>query len=416
MIKRELIGGFSTFATMAYILVVNATILSDAGMDFGAVMVATILVTAFSTLLMGGLTRFPIAIAPGMGVSGYIAYSLIPLQGKTWPESLAAVFIVGFLLLALNALRIREKLLHAVPSALRMGITGGIGLFLIFVGFKHVGLITLGRHGWIELGQWSFLPLALTLGGVGLIALLERFKVRSAFILVILLSWALALAFGLTSFEGVVSLPPSLLPTFLKMDLSSFWDRSFWSILFSIFLITLLDSSAALMTLAKQADLLDEKGKILKVHRALYPDAIGTILGGMLGTGSLAIHLESAAGIRAGGKTGIVAYVVAGCFLASLFFYPILVTIPPFAPAAVLIVLGFLMFKEVFQLSWKKLDEATAVLMILLIMPLTMSIYNGFFYGFVSYCFLKLISGKIKEVPVFCSVVALVLLVHRFFI
>jgi len=415
-LRQEFIGGISTFATMAYVLVVNASILSDAGMDFGSVMVATIIITAFASMLMGLMTNFPIAIAPGMGVSGYIAYTLVPVHGKTWQEALGAVFIVGIILLLLNAFKIRQKFIHVIPMAMRQATAGGVGLFLIVVGLKHVGIIKMTSSGIVALDHILTIEALLMLMGVALILILEFFKIRSAFIITIIVSWIMGIVLGLTSFEGFVSWPPSLKPTWLQLEFKFPFSLDYFSLLFSIFLVTLLDSSAALIVLAKQANLLDEKGHIKKAQRALMPDALGTIFGSLIGTGSLAIHLESAAGIRAGGKTGLVPILVGLCFLACLFFYPIMVTIPHFAPAAVLIVLGYLMFKEVYKVSWRVLTESLPVFITLVTMPLTMSIYNGFIFGFASYSFLKLITGKIRSVHPFFWGLSIILVGHKLFL
>lgn len=413
--RRECFAGLSTFATMAYILVVNATILHGGGIDYGAALVASIIVTAFACLLMGLLTNFPIAIAPGMGASGYIVYTAINTQGYTWQECLGAVFIVGLILLILTVLRVREKLINEIPISLKLGITGGVGLFLMCVGLSHVGLIERSK-GFIALGHLWTLDAGLMLAGVAVIALLELLHVSSAYIITILLAWVVSLALGLTHFEGVVALPPSLSPTFLKLNLSGFFSWKFLKVLFSLFLVTLLDSSVALHTLGKQANLLDKEGKLTKVRRALLPDALGTMLGGLVGTGSLAIHLESTAGIKAGGKTGWVALFVAFAFLACLFFHPILVTIPQFAPASVLVVLGFIMFLEIFHLSFRQITEVVPALLTVLMMPLTMSIFNGFAVGFISYAVLKLLTKKMREVHVLVWILSALFLAYKIFL
>jgi AGZA family xanthine/uracil permease-like MFS transporter len=413
--KIETLAGLSTFVTMAYVLVINATILSEAGMDFGAVMVATILSTVFATLMMGLLTNFPMAIAPGMGVSAYFTFSIVLKQGKTWQQALGAVCIAALILLILNLFKVRQKILTEIPFTLRRAITAGIGLFLICIGLKQTGILMQGKNI-VVLGPFLLVESLLTLLGLAVIIVLERFRVRSAYILSILLNWGVALLLGFVKFEGIVALPPTLCPTFLKLDFSHLFQLDFLGILFSIFLVTLLDSSAGLITLAHLGGFVDKRGRIVKAQRALFPDAVGSMLGAVLGTGSLAIHLESAAGIKTGGRTGFVAFVVSLCFLACLFLYPFISTIPHFASAPVLIAIGWLMFKDLFTISWKKWEEMIPALLTVIIMPLTLSIYRGFVVGFISYSLLKLLRGKIKEVHPLCWILSLLFLIHMIFL
>jgi|JI10StandDraft_1071094.scaffolds.fasta_scaffold01341_22 AGZA family xanthine/uracil permease-like MFS transporter len=412
---RELIAALSTFATMAYVLVINASILNDAGMDFGAVMVATIIVTVISCLLMGLIARYPIALAPGMGVSAYIAYTIVQAQGKSWEECLAATCLVALLLLLLTALKIRQKLLTEIPLALKHAIPAGIGVFLIFVGLKHSGIIIQKHEGLIQYGNLFTTDALLTFLVLGAILILERFRVQSAYIIMILVSWGLSIFFGYIPYKGAFALPPSLEPTFLKLDFSNFWSWDFFTILFSIFLVTLLDSTATLTTLVKQANLLNEKGHVSRIRKALIPDAIGTFIGSLIGSAAIAVHMESAAGIKAGGKTGFVPFFVALCFLGCLFFYPIVATIPSFAPSAVLIALGLLMIYELKLINWKEWSDFVPALVILLIMPLTLSIYNGFSFGFIIYAFCKIVRGRKNEIHPLIGIVALLFLAHRLF-
>ncbi|MCB1116564.1 MAG: NCS2 family permease, partial [Chlamydiia bacterium] len=271
-LRRELIAGLSTFATMAYVLILNASILEDAGMNFGAVMVATIVVTTLSCLLMGLIAHYPIALAPGMGVSAYITYTIVKGQVGSWEECLAATCLVALLLLLLTALKVRQKLLTEIPLALRHAIPAGIGLFLIFVGLKHSGVIVQQEEGWIQYGAlFSYEALFMFLV-LGAIFILERFRIQSAYILMILISWLLSVLFGYTTYQGLIALPPSLKPTLLKLDFTSFWSFDFFTIFFSIFLVTLLDSTATLTTLVKQANLLNEKGHVTRIRKALIPD------------------------------------------------------------------------------------------------------------------------------------------------
>lgn len=320
---------------------------------------------------------------------------------------------MGVLLFLLTVFKVRQKLLTEVPLTLRHSIAAGIGVFLIFVGLKHVGVIQQHGVNFISLGRVFTLEALLALMGIGLILILEAFKVRSAFILTILISWGLGFFFGLTHFEGVVALPPSLTPTFLKLDFPHCFQWDFVGVVCSLFLVTLLDSSVALATLTKQAHVYKGKGEIPRMQRALLPDAIGTLLGSLMGSASLAMHMESAAGIKVGGRTGVVPIFVSVCFLGCLFFYPVVVTIPHFAPASVLIVLGFLMLREAREIPWRQVTESIPACVTILMMPLTMSIYDGFSWGFITYALLKLLSGRFRELHLLVWILALLFLTHR---
>lgn len=396
-LRRELLAGLSTFATMVYVTAINPSILADAGMDFGAVLVATILSTVLATALMGLWANYPVAIAPGMGVSAFFAYSIVLKMHVPWNQALALCFIVAALLLFLNLIHARRRILAAIPVSLSRGITAGIGLFLMTVALKEVGALKVGGF-WVQPGEIWTLSVGLLLIGVALIYGLIHLKIDGAFILGILIMWGLALSLGLTQWQGVFSLPPSLGPTFLALDFTGLGTLETGRALFSLFLVALFDSSAALLILARQAKLVDKEGKIMRPQRALLPDAIGSLTGSLLGSATLAIHLESAAGIRIGGKTGLTALTVAVLFLLCLFFYPLFSSLPHFATAPVLIILGEMMLQELRHVNWRDWTEWAPALAAGIIMPCTMSIYNGFLVGFLSYALLKLVSGRYREI------------------
>jgi adenine/guanine/hypoxanthine permease len=396
-IKTELIAGLSTFATLVYVIAVNPAILADAGMDFGAVLVATVITTAFATALMGLLPNFPIAIAPAMGVSAFFTYSIVIGQKLPWQSVLAVVCLVATTLVVFHIFHLRRKILEKLPRALSLGATAGIGLFLACVGLKEVGLIKLGDF-FITFGSFKPLECGLLFAGTAFALILMRLHVKSAFILAILLIWSLALMTGLTHFKGIVSLPPSMKPTFAMLDFSNIWTLSYLKIYFSILLVAIFDSCAGLLILAHQAGLTDGGGKILRAQRALLPDALGSLLGSFIGTTILAIHLESSSGIRAGGRSGLTALFVSLLFICCLFFYPLVSSIPHFASASVLIILGGIMFCEVFLLNWKVPSDWVPALLALVTMPLTLSIYNGFLVGFITYPLMKVFSGQAKQI------------------
>ena len=396
-IKTELIAGLSTFATMVYVIAVNPAILADAGMDFGAVLVATIITTAFATALMGLLPNFPIAIAPAMGVSAFFTYSIVIGENRPWQSVLAVVCLVAITLVIFHIFHFRRKILEKLPRALSLGATSGIGLFLACVGLKEVGLIKMGSF-FITFGTFAPLECLLLLAGTAFALILMRLHVKSSFILAILLIWFLAILTGLTRFQGIVSFPPSIKPTLAALDFSNIWTLGYLKIYFSILLVAIFDSCAGLLILAHQAGLTDEGGKILRAQRALLPDALGSLLGSFIGTTTLAIHLESSSGIRAGGRSGLTALFVSLFFICCLFFYPLVSSIPHFASASVLIILGGIMFCEVFLLNWKFPSDWIPAVLALVTMPITLSIYNGFLVGFITYPLMKVFSGQAKQI------------------
>ena len=339
-IRTEILAGLTTFSTMAYIIVVNPMILSEAHMDLSAVMMATILITFFASCFMGVVANYPVAIAPGMGVSAYFAYSVVLGLGKTWQEALAAVFIVGSIVFILSIFAVRKKIIHSFPACITKAATAGIGFFLIFVGLRILKIVTIAvNHSFISVMFDHFLSFEIlfaVMSFVGIIILMRK-QIRGAFIIIILLNWMIAVIFGFVPWKGIVAMPPSLQPTFLQMDFSHILQMDFLGVLFSIFLISLFDSSTSLISLAKQLRFVDKKGEILRLHRAVLADGLGSMIGACLGTGSLSYHLESTSGIKEGGRTGITAVVVGFCFLLCVFFYPLVSSIPHFASAPILI-------------------------------------------------------------------------------
>ncbi|MCH9630256.1 MAG: Adenine permease AdeQ [Chlamydiia bacterium] len=412
--KNEILGGLTTFSSIIYVLVVNPTILSAAGLPFGSVMVATILVTFLSTCLMGLLANYPFAIAPGLGVSAFFTYSIVLKQGIVWQNAMLAAFFVGVFLLFFTLIKLRRKILMSIPSSLFKGIACGIGLFLIFVGFEQIGMIKASHGSIIEMGDFMNIKVLIAFVSFALIIVMLYFKLQYAFIAVILANWILALILGLTTFKGVVALPPSLSQTFMKLNFSFIKEPDFFKILFSLFLIGIFDSTAGLFLLLKQSgrehDIQDQK----LMERALLPDSISSTLGPLLGTTTLAVHIESASGISAGAKTGFSSIIVALMFLLCLFFYPLFSSIPNFATTSVLMVLGCHMVMQIKSMKWNDFADVVSFFVTTITMPLTFSIYHGFAFGFISYTILKVITGKYKHIPIVCWVFSALFAVELF--
>ena len=403
-IKREVLAGATTFSSMAYVIFVNPSILSDGGLDFGAVMVATILVTFLASLLMGVLANYPFCIAPGIGVSAYLTYSIIIKRGMPWQSGMAAIFFVGILLLLLTLFHLRRRILTTIPLPLLKGIAVGIGLFLIEIALKNVGALKTAEHSLIRFTMPDLPALTFMCASLTVLAILLWRKWASAFLIVILLNWVVALFTGHAEWKGIVALPPSISPTFFKLDFTDLFTPNFIAVMSSLFLVAVFDSSAGLMILGRAGGFVDEKGKLPRIQKTLLPDSITTTIAPFLGSAAMAIHIESLSGIRAGGKTGITSITCAILFLLCIFFYPLFSSIPHFATAPVLIALGIIMSLEVKSIDWKNVTDLIPFLTIAITIPLLFSIYHGFAYGFISYLIVKLVSGKWREIPPVCYI------------
>jgi AGZA family xanthine/uracil permease-like MFS transporter len=394
--KKELIGAFSTFSAMVYIIVVHPTILSEAGLPFGAVMTTTIIVTAFATLLMSLLAKLPFAVAPGMGVSAYFTFTVIQKNHLPISLGLFVIFLSSLIIIVLNIFNIRKKILDEIPDVLIYGITGGIGLFLIAVGLKHINIIqvTETTHTF-NFKDLVSIPMLLTIFGLGIIYLFEKLGLTFGFILVILTNWIIALIFNLVPYHGIVAFPPSIAPIFCKFSPVGALSFDFFKAFFSIFLVTLFDSSAGLITLKR---MLPVEAQHFSMKKALFPDCIGSFAGSFLGTTSLAIHLESMAGVHSGSKSGFSALCISGLFLLCLFFYPLASTVPTFASAPVIMAIGFMMTKQLKNLKGHAKIDWIVPIIAALVMPFTMSLYMGFEVGFVGYTLIQIAKGKYRSV------------------
>ncbi|MEC7840462.1 MAG: NCS2 family permease [Chlamydiota bacterium] len=396
--KSELIAALSTFATMSYIIIVNPKILSSAGMDFPAVMTATILVTAFATMLMGVLGKYPFVLGPSMGLNGYFAYSLVLGDGYSWEMALAGAFIASIVLMLLNMLGVRQLIMDKLPHGVRFGTIGGIGILLAFIGLKGVNIIVDDSQTLLKIGEISSAESLLTFFGVFLISVLIRFKFKPAIIFTIILLWSLGLALGLTSWHGVLSLPPSLSPTFLKLDFSNTISGSMLSIVITFVFVMIFDAAGTLLALCDQVDHIDIKKRIPRLKKLLFCDAAGTAIGALLGCTPLANYLESGAGISAGGKTGLTAIFVSLFFLLCLFFSPLASSIPMFAVSPALIVIGATMAKTFTKVSFKDTYEYIPAFLTMVTIPLTFNIPDGIGLGLTAAVILKALSSGVKAI------------------
>ena len=398
-VRTEALAGATTFMTMAYIIFVNPGILSKAGMPFGPVMVATCLASALASLLMAFLANYPIALAPGMGLNAFFAFTVVLGMGVSWQVALAAVFLEGILFILLTLTRLREAVVNTIPLSLKLGISGGIGLFIAFIGLQGAGIIV--KNDAVLVGLTSFrgnLPAVLALCGLLLMVTLEHYRVRGGILLGILAVTLAAIPLGVAKMpQGVFSLPPSLGPVFLKMDFSQIATSGFWVILFTFFFVDFFDTVGTLVGVASRGGLLDERGRLPQAREALMADAVGTVAGAVLGTSTVTSYVESASGVEQGGRTGLTALVVAGLFLLAMFLNPLVSAVPPCATAPALILVGVYMMTGIRGMEMEDWTETVPAMLAFFMMPFAYSIAVGIEAGIVSFVALKLLAGRGKE-------------------
>ena len=396
-VRRETLAGITTFLTMAYIVFVNPAILADAGMDRDAAFVATCLAAAFGSLLMGILANYPIALAPGMGLDAFFTYTVVAQMGHSWQTALGVVFLSGIIFLLLSVFPVREWIVNSIPRALKMAISAGIGMFLAIIALKNAGIVVDSPATLVQLGDLGQ-PAALfaALGFFAMVAM-DRLKVPGAILIAILGVTVIASLFGMNQFSGVVSTPPSLAPSFLQMDLATAFELSLISVVFAFLFVDLFDTAGTLIGVAHRAGLLDENGRLPRLRGALLADSLATVAGAALGTSTTTSYIESTAGIRAGGRTGLTAIVVAILFLACLLFAPLAGSIPAYATAPALLFVACMMARGLAEINWEDVTDYVPAVVTALAMPLTFSIATGIGIGFITYAAVKVLSGRFQE-------------------
>ena len=404
-VKTELLAGLTTFLTMAYIIFVNPSILGDAGMPKDAVFVATCLAAAIGSLVMGLYANYPIALAPGMGLNAYFAYGVVLGMGYTWQMALGAVFISGVLFMVVSVLRIREMIVNGIPHSVRTAITAGIGLFLAIISLKNAGIIAAHPATYVTLGDLHQAPAVLAILGFFLIVALDRLRVKGAILIGIVAVTVLSFFFGGNTFKGVVSAPPAIDPTLFQLDLSGALSLGILNVVLVFFLVELFDATGTLMGVAKRAGLL-KAGKMDRLNKALLADSTAIVAGAALGTSSTTAYIESAAGVQAGGRTGLTAVAVAALFIACLFLAPLAGAVPAYATAPALFYVSCLMLRELAEVNWDDSTESVPAVVTALLMPFTYSIANGIAFGFIAYAGLKLLTGRAKEVSAIVWIIA----------
>ncbi|MBU6507865.1 MAG: NCS2 family permease [Alphaproteobacteria bacterium] len=411
-VRIEVVAGLTTFLTMAYIVFVNPLILGDAGMDKGAVFVATCVASAIGTLVMGLYANYPLALAPGMGLNAYFTYGVVKGMHYSWEVALGAVFISGVLFMVLSVTRVREWIVDAIPQSQKMAISAGVGLFLGIIALKNAGIVVASPETFVTLGNLKAPPTLLAIGGFLLMVALDARKVPGAIIIAILVTTIAGILFGVSPFLGVASLPPPVTPTFLKLDIGGALDAGVLVIVFAFFFVDLFDNTGTLVGVAHRAGLIRKDGHIPRLLRVFVADSTATLVGSLLGTSTVTSYIESAAGVRAGGRTGLVGVVVAILFLLTLFFAPLAETVPAYATAPALLYVACLMARGLAEVNWDDLTEYAPAVVTAIAMPLTFSIANGIAFGFILYAAIKLLAGRTSEASPAVIVLGLLFLIR----
>ncbi len=413
-LRTEIIAGITTFMTMVYILAVNPSILSAAGMDKDAVFTATALSAVIATLVMALVAKLPFALAPGMGLNAFFAFTVVLGMGYSWEFALTAVFLEGIVFLLLTAFNVRELIVNSIPLNLKHAVSVGIGLFIAFIGLKGTGLIVDNPATLVSLGDVKNPAVWVGLAGVIIIGVLLVKQVKGAILIGILSSTVIGLIVGVTIIpEGFtfVSLPPSIEPIFFKFDFSQVFTIDMLIVLFTFLFVDMFDTVGTLVGVSSKSGMLDKEGRVPRVKQALFADSIGTFVGAILGTSTVTTYVESAAGVAEGGKTGMTALTVAIMFALSLFFAPLFMIIPAAATAPALIIVGLMMITPITKVDLNDFTESIPAFFTIIMMPLTYSIAEGIVFGMLSYVLLKLLTGKFKEIKPIMYVIAVLFII-----
>ena len=399
-IKKELLAGFTTFITMAYIIFVNPQMMAASGMDQGAIFVGTCLAAAIACIVMGLFANWPVGLAPGMGLNAFFTYTVVGEMGYSWEIALGAVFIAGLLFFFMSVTRLRSWMIASIPMNLKIAMGAGVGLFIGLIGLKNGGIIVSNQATLLSLGNFSNIETLLAAVGFLAISILSVRKIPGAIIIGILITTFMGLTLGLIKFNGLVSLPPEIAPTFMKLDILGALNIGMLTVIMSFLFVNLFDTTGTLLGVATRANLVNEDGKIDSLDRALKADSSASIFGTFFGCSPVTSYVESSAGVEAGGRTGLTAIFVGILFLFSMFFSPLASIIPPFATAGALIYVAILMLGGMEKLNWSSSTELLPALVIIVMIPLTFSIADGIAIGFLTYIALKVFNGQHKDVAI----------------
>ena len=397
-VKSEIIAGFTTFLTMAYIIFVNPQIMEASGMDKGAIFVGTCLAAAIACLIMGVFANWPIGLAPGMGLNAFFTYTVVGEMGYSWEIALGAVFIAGILFFVMSVTNLRSWMIASIPMNLRIAMGAGVGLFIGIIGLKSGGIIITNDATLLALGDFTNIETLLAATGFLIISALSIRKIPGAIIIGILIITLIAIFADLIQFKGVISTPPSIAPTFMKLDILGALNLGMLTVIMSFLFVNLFDTTGTLVGVATRANLLDENGEAESLDKALKADSGASIFGTFFGCSPVTSYVESSAGVEAGGRTGLTAVVVGILFILAMFLSPLASIIPAYATAGALVYVAILMLGGMEKLNWSHVTELLPALIILIMIPLTFSIADGIALGFLSYVVLKITNGEIKSI------------------
>ena len=409
-VRTEIMAGITTFLTMAYILAVNPNILGETGMDKGALFTTTVLMSALPTIFMALYAKLPLALAPGMGLNAFFAYTVCLIMGYSWQFALTAVFLEGLAFILLTITNLREKIVEVIPPALKTAISAGIGLYIAFIGLKNAEVIVDNPATLVSLGKLTSGSGLLGVIGIGLTSILLVRNVKGALLIGILATTLIGIPMGITNIDGIFSIPPSIEPIFMKFEWSNIFTAEMATIVFTLLFVDLFDCIGTVIGVTTRANMIDDDGKIPNLKKVFMVDSLSTAAGAAMGTSTVAVYVESAAGVNEGGRSGLTAFVTGACFLLALFFAPFFLAIPAAATAPVLVLVGLMMMSNIWKIDFFDYKESIPAFICMIFMPLAYSISDGILLGHLSYVIVNLLSGNRKNLTTGMYVLAAIFL------
>ena len=409
-VRTEIMAGITTFLTMAYILAVNPSILGETGMDKGALFTTTVLMSALPTIFMALYAKLPLALAPGMGLNAFFAYTVCLIMGYSWQFSLTAVFLEGLAFILLTVTNLREKIVEVIPPALKTAISAGIGLYIAFIGLKNAEVIVDNPATLVSLGKLTSGSGLLGIIGIGLTSILLVRNIKGALLIGILATTIIGIPMGITNLDGIFSIPPSIEPIFMKFEWDNIFTAEMATIVFTLLFVDLFDCIGTVIGVTTRANMIDEDGKIPNLKKVFMVDSLSTAAGAAMGTSTVAVYVESAAGVNEGGRSGLTAFVTGACFLLALFFAPFFLAIPAAATAPVLVLVGLMMMSNIWKIDFFDYKESIPAFICMIFMPLAYSISDGILLGHLSYVIINLLSGNRKSLTTGMYILAAIFL------
>ncbi len=409
-VKTEVMAGITTFLTMAYILAVNPSILGETGMDKGALFTTTVLMSALPTIFMALYAKLPLALAPGMGLNAFFAYTVVLIMGYSWQFALTAVFLEGLVFILLTVTNLREKIVEVIPDSLKSAISAGIGLYIAFIGLKNAGVIVDNEATLVSLGNLTSGSGLLGLLGIALTSIMLVKDIKGALLIGIIATTLIGIPMGVTEINGVFSVPPSIEPIFMQLEWQGIFSKDMVIIVFTLLFVDLFDCIGTVIGVTNRAGMIKEDGKISGLKKIFMVDSVSTAAGAVMGTSTVAVYVESAAGVNEGGRSGLTSFITGVCFLISLFFAPFFLAIPAAATAPVLVLVGLMMMSNIWKIDFFDYKESIPAFICIIFMPLAYSISDGIMLGHLMYVIINLLSGNRKVLSVGMYVLAAVFL------